>query len=137
MNNNTNPSKGKSSIRKVLGTDNEWGRPAPYVWFLIIMVSLIPLMILGSVIDVIPCTEQDILNGITPEQYLKEKHFTIQNAVKKCTEKTELTMSIGKIISGVFFGTLIIALKPWPFNSLLNDKKQQDQKDNTERRTPI
>ena len=102
---------------KYLGFDNKYGRPIPYVWFIILAVSSIPQLLMGSILDSIPCTESDILNGRTPEQYLKEKGFTISNAVIKCSELEAPMPWVARGFSVVISAIMFFTLKPWPLSS--------------------
>lgn len=111
-------------MKQFFGLENKYGRPVPYVWFIIILVSSMPLFILGAVQDAIPCIEEEILNGRTNEEYLKQKGFTIEEALTKCTELTEGATIAGKVVSAMMFGSLLIVLKPWPLSGYKEESKK-------------
>ena len=123
------------TVKNWLGFDNKYGRPVPYVWFIIIFVSLIPQLILSAVTDSLPCTETDILNGRTSDEFFNQKGLTIKEAVTKCTEATDFTTNGGRVVGAIMFGSMLVALKPWP---LSNPTKNDDEQTTTKKRvTPI
>ena len=97
--------------------NNKYGRPILYVWFLILVVSLLPLILFSSLTSSITCDEDTILNGITPDGYYKEKGFTIQEAIQLCSDTFTQGEIISRAISAIFFGVLLFSLKPWPLSN--------------------
>lgn len=128
-------------MNNFFGFNNKYGRPIPYVWFLIIAVSSVPQILMGSILEEVQCTQTVILNGRTTEQYLKEKGFTIDNAVTKCSELTALMPWIAKGVSCMIGLVMIWTLKPWPLSSIQKESKKPwkalPKKQNTKRRKSI
>ena len=116
----------------IFGFDNKYGRPIPYVWFLIIAVSSIPYMLFGGVEGSIDC--KTIGSGYTPDSYYKEHGITIQEGKAKCDQLISQIDIIKPIASGIMFGLLIWQLKPYPFSSA-NEEKIDTKKDDS--RSPI
>jgi hypothetical protein len=108
-----------------LGCDNKYGRPIPYVWFIIIAVSSIPLFLTGIILDTFDCDE--IFADIDPEEYLADKNITVEEGKTKCVETTSVAEWGGRIFSGLMFITLIWHLKPWPISGPNETEIDEDE----------
>lgn len=109
---------------KYLGFDNKYARPIPYVWFLILAVSSIPLVLSGTIVDSMPCESDYLLKGITPDEYFAKKHFTIDEAITECNSIQNIMTWFGKIFSGVIFFSMVWQFKPYPLS-----KPDEDESD--------
>ena len=103
-------------ISKYLGFDNKYGRPLPYVWFLILAVSSIPLFLSDSILDSIPCTADYLLNGSTPDEYFAKKHFTVDEGITECGKVQNVMSWFGKIFSAMIFFSMVWQFKPFPLS---------------------
>ena len=119
-------------IKKLFGFDNEYGRPLPYVIFLIIVVSSLPMIIISSVSSGIDCEQSILFNEdgtpLSPENFKNKVHSTQEEALKECQSITENSMNLAKGISAVFFAVLLysLILHPWI-----------NKEENPKRSTPI
>jgi hypothetical protein len=103
----------------IFGFDNKYGRPIPYVWFIIIAVSLIPYMLFSGVENAFDCKTLD--NDVS-----KAKCNVVMNQID----------TIKPITSAGMFGLLLWQLKPYPFSSYKEDNETPTGKDNSSR-SPI
>lgn len=111
-----------------LDFNNKYGRPIPYVWFLIIAVSSIPLFLFSTIDDSIPCENDYILNGNTPDEYFEKKKFLIDYAIDECNKVKDIMSIISKGFSIIMFGFLVYSMKPYPFSSLKSETSQETRK---------
>lgn len=99
-------------------TNNKYGRPIPYVWFLILMVSSIPFIMFSGVESQIDC--KNIGSNETPIQYLKQHGFTVDEGKRKCNDVLN-QVDIVKSVAGIpIFGMLLWRLKPYPLSDHKN-----------------
>ena len=114
-------------MKEYLGFNNKYGRPTPYVWFIIFAVSSIPLFLSASIDDSMPCTAEYILDDRTTDEFFKQKHFSIDEALLAC-DNVKITLNLfSKIFSGVIFGLLTWQLKPYPL-SKPNEIENKDER---------
>jgi len=119
-----------SEIKKLFGFDNQFGRPLPYVIFLIVMVSSLPQIIISSAS---PDCEQSIMfdkegSPLPPEKFSNKMHSTQEEALKKCVDTVESSNTMARVLGMGMMVILLysLILKPW----IDSDKK-------TKRITPI
>lgn len=114
----------------IFGFDNKYGRPIPYVWFLIFAVSLIPFMLFSGVENSIDC--KTIFQGYTDASYLKSHGFSMDEGKAKCHEIINQIEIIKPVASAGMFAVIVWQLKPYPFSS---EKNEEETKDDS--RSPI